>query len=108
MSAHTGNCAYAGAFEFCNFEAGFEHVFDKSGVLEDLVGVAGEFEFLYYLGGFVYVEYDTCCCDPETGRLVRERLDANESGVRGDQWAIEGTETMHVFGGVLQHAIPCP
>ncbi|KAH6262618.1 hypothetical protein HBI41_125290 [Parastagonospora nodorum] len=71
LAADTGDGADGGAFEFCDFERGFEHVFDEGGVFEDLVGVTA-------------------------GCLIAEALKAYKTSVWCDERAVEGTKAMHM------------
>ncbi|KAH3947360.1 hypothetical protein HBI24_165190 [Parastagonospora nodorum] len=108
LAADTGDGADGGAFEFCDFERGFEHVFDEGGVLEDLVRVASELELLDDFGRFVDIQDNAGGADPEAGCLVAEALKADKTSVWCDERAVEGTKAMHVLRRVLEHAIARP
>lgn len=105
LAADAGDGLDGGAFEFCDFEGGGEHVLDEGGVLEDLVGSACELELLDDFGGFVDAEDRACCGDAEAGVVRVEGVEADEAGVGGDERSVDCSETVHVLGSVLQHTV---
>ena len=99
LSADAGNCSDACAFEFGNLESRVEHITDEGCIAEDFVGTACKFELLHYLCSFIDIQYYSGGCNTKVGVLVRERLNAAETGIWRDEWAIESAEEMHVLRG---------
>ena len=105
LTADAGDGLDGGAFEFCNFQRRVEHVLDEGGVLEDLVGCTGELELLDDLGGFVDGQDRAGGGDAEARVGGGEGVEADEAAVGGDEGRVDGAEAVHVFGGILEHAV---
>ena len=105
LAADAGDCADRGAFELCDFKRRAEHVFDESGVFEDLVGVAGQFEFLDNFGALIDVEDHACGGEAEAWVFVGEGLHGAEARVGRCEGSPESSRAVHVFGRVLEHAV---
>ncbi|CAI6089869.1 unnamed protein product [Clonostachys chloroleuca] len=104
LAADAGHGLDGGALELGDLEGRGEHVLDEGGVLEDLIGVAGELELLHDLGGLVDAEDGARGGDAEAGGGGGEGVEADEARVGGDEGRVDGAEAVHVLGGVLEHA----
>lgn len=101
LSPNAGDGTDGCSFEFGDLDGGAEHVANEGGVAEDLIGLAGQLEFLDDLRRLIDVKDDTCCGDTEARIGVAEGLNAAEAGVGCDQGTVEGAEAVHMLRSVF-------
>ena len=93
------------SLELGHLQARGEHALDEGGLLEHLVRLSGQLEFLDHPSRLVHLQNDPGGSDPEPRRDIRDGLDCEEAGALGSNWRPDVGVAVEVERSVLDHPV---